>query len=87
MPDFLLFLKTKEENLYYQVFIEPKGGHLLEKDKWKGDFLEEITEKYNAKTILKEENKNYRLVGLPLYNKASENVFKQSVIERLNVQI
>jgi len=87
MPDFLLFLKTKEENLYYQVFIEPKGGHLLEKDKWKGDFLQEITEKYNAKTILKEENKNYRLVGLPLYNKASENVFKQSVIERLNVQI
>jgi type III restriction enzyme len=87
MPDFLLFLKTKEENLYYQVFIEPKGGHLLEKDKWKGDFLKEITEKYNAKTILKEENKNYRLVGLPLYNKASENVFKQSVIERLNVQI
>jgi type III restriction enzyme len=87
MPDFLLFLKTKEENLYYQVFIEPKGGHLLEKDKWKGDFLNEITEKYNAKTILKEENKNYRLVGLPLYNKASENVFKQSVIERLNVQI
>ncbi len=87
MPDFLLFLKTKDENLYYQVFIEPKGGHLLEKDKWKGDFLNEITEKYNAKTILKEENKNYRLVGLPLYNKASENVFKQSVIERLNVQI
>ena len=87
MPDFLLFLKTKEENLYYQVFIEPKGGHLLEKDKWKGDFLKEISEKYNTKTILKEENKNYRLVGLPLYNKASENVFKQSVIERLNVQI
>ncbi|MCT4698547.1 DEAD/DEAH box helicase family protein [Tenacibaculum haliotis] len=87
MPDFLLFLKTKEENLYYQVFIEPKGGHLLEKDKWKGDFLNEITEKYNAKTILKEENKNYRLVGLPLYNKASENVFKQSVIESLNIQI
>ena len=87
MPDFLLFLKTKEENLYYQVFIEPKGGHLLEKDKWKGDFLNEITEKYNAKTILKEENKNYRLVGLPLYNKASENIFKQSVIESLNIQI
>lgn len=87
MPDFLLFLKTKEENLYYQIFIEPKGGHLLEKDKWKGDFLKVITEKYNAKTILKEENKNYRLVGLPLYNKASENAFKQSVIERLNVQI
>ena len=87
MPDFLLFLKTRDENLYYLVFIEPKGDHLLEKDKWKGDFLQEITAKYNTKTILKEENKNYRLVGLPLYNKASENVFKQSVIESLNIQI
>lgn len=86
MPDFLLFLKTKEENLYYQVFIEPKGGHLLEKDKWKNDFLLEISQKYSSKTILKAENKNYRLVGLPLYNKASENIFKQSVIEELNIQ-
>jgi type III restriction enzyme len=89
MPDFLLFLKTKDENLYYQVFIEPKGGHLLEKDNWKGDFLKEISEKYSTKTILKEENKNYRLVGLPLYNKVmtSEKKFKQSVIERLQVII
>jgi len=87
MPDFLLFLKTKDKNLYYQVFIEPKGGHLLEKDKWKGDFLKKISKKHYTITILKEENKNYRLVGLPLYNKASENIFKQSVIESLNVQI
>ena len=87
MPDFLLFLRTRDENLYYLVFIEPKGDHLLEKDKWKGDFLQEITAKYNTKIMLKEEDKNYRLVGLPLYNKASENVFKQSVIESLNIQI
>jgi type III restriction enzyme len=87
MPDFLLFLKTKDENLYYQVFIEPKGSHLLEKDKWKDDFLKEITNKYGAKTILKKENKNYRLVGLPLYNKATENTFRQSVKEKLNIEI
>ena len=87
MPDFLLFLKTKNENLYYQVFIEPKGSHLLEKDKWKDNFLKEISEKYNAKRILRAEDRNYRLVGLPLYNKASEPKFSESVKNRLNVQI
>ena len=30
-PDFLLLLKDKED-LYYQVFIEPKGDNLLQKD-------------------------------------------------------
>ena len=62
-------------------------NEMLEKDKWKGDFLQEITEKYNAKTILKEENKNYRLVGLPLYIYASENVLIQSFREALYIQI
>jgi hypothetical protein len=53
-----------------------------EQGELKGNLVKEF-----ANTILKEENKNYRLVGLPLYNKASENVFKQSVIESLNIQI
>ena len=31
-PDFLLLLKDKKQkDLYYQIFIEPKGTHLLEK--------------------------------------------------------
>ena len=28
----------------YQLFIEPKGKHLKERDRWKEKFLKEITE-------------------------------------------
>ena len=40
-PDFLLWAKKKEDSeyKYYQLFIEPKGEHLLEKDKWKEELL------------------------------------------------
>src|SRR3954447_8479988 len=33
-PDYVLFLrqKTLSKNLYYQLFIEPKGAYLKEKD-------------------------------------------------------
>jgi len=53
-PDFLLFYKQKDgEQLTYQVFIEPKGNHLLGHDKWKEDFLKEIrTEQKNIKIRL-----------------------------------
>ena len=72
-PDFLLFLgDTKKQ--YFQVFIEPKGDNLLEKDKWKDDFLKAITKKY-PKGILKKENKDYVLIGLPLYNEKLKQEF------------
>ena len=38
---FILQAKRGEE-LTYQVFIEPKGNHLVAHDKWKEDFLKEI---------------------------------------------
>lgn len=42
-PDFLLFCKQRDgEQMTFQVFIEPKGNHLLGGDKWKEDFLKEI---------------------------------------------
>src|ERR1043166_8920816 len=39
-PDYVLFLRQKKEprNLYYQIFIEPKGSYLKEKDAWKEKF-------------------------------------------------
>lgn len=49
--------------------------------------MEDITEKYGAKPILKIENKNYKLIGLPLYNSNSINHFKQSVNQNLKVKI
>lgn len=73
-PDFILFLKDKT-NLHYQVFVEPKGDNLLQKDEWKNLFLKEITEKYSEKNVLKIENKKYSLIGLPLFNKNNNNEF------------
>jgi type III restriction enzyme len=73
-PDFVLFLTGKENNksLYYQVFIEPKGEHLLAKDKWKEDFLKSIKEEHEIEAIWKTEN--FIVWGMPFYN---ENIRKQ----------
>jgi type III restriction enzyme len=75
-PDFILFLKDKT-NLHYQVFVEPKGDNLLEKDEWKNVFLKEITEKYSKKKVLKIEGKNYNLIGLPLFNEKNKGEFEE----------
>jgi len=83
-PDFLLFLKGKKSNLYYQVFIEPKGEQFVDKEGgfkesregWKEDFLKQITDRYGAGSLLKAENKDYKLIGLPLFNKLEENIFE-----------
>lgn len=75
-PDFILFLQDKK-SLYYQVFIEPKGDNLLEKDKWKSDFLKEITTRYSGDDLLEFNNKKYHLIGLPFFNKNNNNDFKE----------
>jgi len=91
-PDFILFLKTKdkkkigvaETELYYQIFIEPKGNEYIGddgtfktgKEGWKEKFLEEISEKYGFEKVIKAENPNYRLIGLPFFNKDHNKNFK-----------
>ena len=82
-PDFILFLKNKAK-LYYQIFIEPKGDNLLDIDKWKNDFLKEITEKYSDNKILKIENKNYSLIGLPLFNQKDNKEFTEAYEKLIN---
>lgn len=71
-PDFLLFLKDKETKKKYHVYIEPKGGDHILLDKWKEDFLFEIKSRYGDKDILKTENGQYRLIGLPFYREDSD---------------
>lgn len=96
MPDFILFLKSKRENLFYQVFIEPKGSQFKAddakdfkegKEGWKEKFMEDITEKYGINNVLKSENKNYKLIGLPLYNIKSVKQFKEKVNNNLKIGI
>jgi len=86
-PDFVLFLRKKDGNmLTYQIFIEPKGKHLKAHDKWKQDFLQEVTEKFASKTIefkTQQKTQKYRLVGVPFYNNEDENRFRQSLYESI----
>jgi len=78
-PDFVLFLKEKNgKSLAYQLFIEPKGKHLTDKDRWKEDFLQEIKQEFGRK-ILKLEESKYRLIGVPFYNNEDENAFRESL--------
>jgi type III restriction enzyme len=67
-PDFVLYLKKEVEKkyLFYQIFIEPKGQHLIKNDEWKQEFLTQIEEEYKLETVF--ENKEYKLVGMPFYN-------------------
>lgn len=75
-PDFILFLKEKNQGICdsIQIFIEPKGEHLISKDKWKEDFLMSIHEK--AQILLK--NGDFTIWGLPFYNeKMRMSIFEE----------
>ncbi len=68
-PDYVLFLQKKSSTGYeqMQVFIEPKGSHLLEKDAWKEKFLLQIAEK--GVTVKKYADDNeYRVWGVHFFN-------------------
>ncbi|EGC81436.1 DEAD/DEAH box helicase family protein [Anaerococcus prevotii] len=69
-PDFLLFLQKKGTDGYLQeqIYIEPKGNHLLEKDKWKENFLLKIEERGIPTKTYVDDNK-YRIIGLPFFNR------------------
>ena len=82
-PDFVLFCKQKKgKELTYQVFIEPKGAHLIANDKWKEEFLKQIREE--DKTI-KIDTDNYVITGVPFYNYANENEFKKTLEDTLKI--
>jgi type III restriction enzyme len=81
-PDFVLFLKKKEsENtLHYQVFIEPKGAHLLEKDAWKETFLKSLKKRHKVNVLWK--SKKYIIWGMPFYNEEQRKVeFEKAFME------
>ena len=83
-PDFVLFLgKENGETLSYQLFIEPKGEHIEDFDRWKEDFLKEIDTERKTELII--EDKNYRIIGLPFYQEKNENEFRETLDETLQL--
>ena len=83
-PDFVLFLRRKDgEFSIFQLFIEPKGKHLKEHDRWKETFLKEITAEFNCKLPTLGE-KEFRLIGMPFYNSENEKEFTDALKSTLN---
>lgn len=86
-PDFIMFANDKKiGNTSWQIFIEPKGGQFIDgeggfdkgKEGWKQRFLNEITKRSEAKTLVDDER--YRIIGLPFYN---DKLTKKDVEEKL----
>ena len=76
-PDFLLFCKQRDDaQLTYQVFIEPKGAHLIGYDKWKEDFLKQISAEHKTIQISTD---SYLITAVPFYNYGNENEFSATL--------
>lgn len=69
-PDYLLFLHSPIADGYeqLQIFIEPKGTHLVEGDKWKEDFLLELEGQAIPKKTYVDDNK-YKIWGFHFFNR------------------
>lgn len=74
-PDFVLFLQKVNTTGYdqLQVFIEPKGSHLLKEDAWKEDFLLQLEkDAFPAKKLA--DNNNYEIWGVHFFNRDERDV-------------
>lgn len=81
-PDFLLFVEKNkvDRDSNYQVYIEPKGSHLLLKDAWKEKFLLDISDAYEIENTIITSNNDYMILGLPFFNKSEKmEEFKYAV--------
>lgn len=69
-PDYLMILCRKNATGLdqYQIFVEPKGNHLLEQDKWKEDFLLQIKSHGVPVKSFVDDNQ-YHVWGLPFFNR------------------
>ncbi|MEM3504186.1 MAG: type III deoxyribonuclease, partial [Nitrososphaeria archaeon] len=87
-PDFVLFLKEKDSGRFmqYQLFVESKGSPLLEKDKWKEDFLKKIESRYKIESALFGESNQYKIIGLPFYNEDRKVIFVKEFKQKLGIE-
>lgn len=82
-PDFVLFLTEKDTKkaLSFQLFVEPKGQHLIKTDQWKEEFLKEIESRFKIVDLFVSDK--YRLVGLPFYNEVLKKQEFRDAFERV----
>lgn len=75
-PDYVLFLQKKnaDGSEQWQIFIEPKGEHLIEHDAWKEKFLIQLREQAVPVKIFADDT-DYKIWGLPFFNHNDVNKF------------
>lgn len=73
-PDYILYLCKNHADSMEQliVFVEPKGTHLLESDKWKEDFLLELKDKAVPVVTFVDDN-DYKIWGFHFFNTEFRN--------------
>ena len=83
-PDYVLIMTKQEGNItdQYQIFIEPKGSFLIEKDLWKEEFLLQIEEYGRPVKTLIDDN-NYKIVGFPFFNVADRQAQFNEAMSKL----
>lgn len=69
---------------YYQIFIEPKGSHIEENDKWKEEFLLDIKTEKGIINLF--EDDNYLIVGLPFFHEDKKLEFKKCLSEKISIE-
>lgn len=74
-PDYILYLCKNRADSVEQliVFVEPKGTHLIDSDKWKEDFLLELKEKAIPTITFVDDNK-YKIWGFHFFNTECRSV-------------
>lgn len=83
MPDFILILKNKYEHI--QLFIEPKGEHLVLMDKWKEELMIALENLKSFSFI--ENNKFLKILGTRFFraSRKQKELFEDDLRSKLNI--
>ena len=82
-PDFVLVLieDNTKPALRYQLFIEPKGSHLIQHDEWKQSFLMQLKSEHKIEQLWKD--REYVMWGMPFYNEEETKAEFQETFDTL----
>jgi type III restriction enzyme len=81
MPDFIMLMKDKTEaDIYYQVFLEPKGDDRIIQDAWKERMLADIND---PDLIVIDSDENVRLVGIKFFADSQRQAFHDDFSAKL----